>query len=104
MSFYTHGARKSKEQPKLISNESKYYINVHVYEYINICKQLYMGPTSLIVKVLQTNAIIFTKCADLQIKNRVNYILIMAQVLHLSILQVLLYASRTLCLRKTLKL
>ena len=75
-----------------------------MYMYINICKQLYMGPTSFMVKVLQTNAIIFTACADLQIKNRVNYILIMAQVLHLSILQVLLYVSTTLCLRKTLKL
>ena len=50
-----------------------------------------MSPTSFMVKVLQTNAIIFTKCADLHIKNRINYILIMAQVLQLSILQVLLY-------------
>ena len=79
-------------------------IYIYIYIYIYICKQLYMGTTSLMVKVLQTNAIIFTKCVDLQIKNRVNYILIMAQVLHLSILQVLLYVSRTLCLRKTLKL
>ena len=36
-----------------------------------------MSPTSFMVKVLQTNAIIFTKCADLQIKNRVNYVLVM---------------------------
>ena len=35
-----------------------------------------MSLTSYMVKVLQTNAIIFTKCADLQIKNRINYILI----------------------------
>ena len=41
-----------------------------------------MNPTSFIVKVLQTNAIIFTKCADLQLKIRINYILIMAQVLY----------------------
>ena len=63
-----------------------------------------MSPTSFMLKVLQTNVIVFTKCTDLQLENRLNYILIMAQVLHLSILQVLLYASRTLCLRKTLKL
>ena len=71
-------------------------MNVHVYEYINICKQLYMSPTSFMVKVLQTNAIIFTKCTGLQIKNRVNYILIMASFTFVN------FASIFICIKDSL--
>ena len=55
---------------------------------------------SFLVKIPQTNVIIFTKCADLELKNKINYIII-AQVLPLSILQVFFYVCRILSFKST---
>ena len=95
-SFYTHGARKKTTE--IVNNYRKIYINI--YEYLNIAKRLNVCPTSLIVNVLLINAGISTNSAELPLKDKINSILIKAQVLHLSISKVLSYVSKTLCLRK----